>query len=158
MTNYVHHNNMKELILVVFSFLLVLFASMVNMEQNGCAVLSTRYSLSDDTHSKEIVGDVQPDILYDQDVVTLLTTYSCQNDDVMPCRMNQLVHQLRVFASRLQLRCQLVVLLLKKLTRFLSEYLTTLINHISQFYSSVNLCCWQYAADCYVFAFRQIVI
>ena len=100
----------------------------------------------------------QTDKLYDDDILTLLITYDTENDDVLPFRVNSWSRQLRVLTSRIQLRSQHYVLLVKKLTRLLSVHLTTLLNHISQFYSSIHSLCWQYAADCYVFALRQIII
>lgn len=137
---------MKSLFLLITCTLLMLLASVERMGDSVCSAQTTS------------INDMQEDMLYDDDEVTLLSTYTCQHDDVVPRRINSWGAQLRVLTSRIQWRCQLAILLVKKLTHLLSAYLTTLINHISQFYSSIHSLCWQYAADCYVFAYRQILI
>ena len=150
---------MKSFVLIISSLLLMLLAPMDKLVGEDCAAMLTDGCLTEKYEQTNFVDYVQSDdILYDQDAVTLLTTYQCGNDDIVPCRINQWGQQLRTFASRLQFRHHSMLLQVKKMTHFLSVYLTTLINHISQYYSSLHSLCWQYAADCYVFAFRQIII
>ena len=155
---------MKGLILIVSCLLLMLIAPTIYLGWTGSAVQSIACcrvesvsaatgSVSDDS---SMCSD--SDILYDTNAVTLLSTFDSENDDVIPFRMNSWRYQIRTFSSRLQIRYQAVLLLVKKLIHWQSVYLTTLINHISQYYSSIYLFCWQYAADCYVFALRQIII
>lgn len=150
---------MRTLGLIISFLLLVSLFPTHQFDWESYVVQSTENNLSnrdyqtDDSYDRQQAG-----VLYDNDELTLLTTYECENDDIIPCRMNQWGQQLRVFASRLQLRFQSIVLQIKRIIHILSVYLTTLINHISQFCSSAYLFCWQYAADCYVFAFRQIII
>ena len=163
---------MKSLLLVISCLLLVLLTPMDKLESDSCAVrlaescqaeactpIAAADQASSDMNCEDDSSCHAPtDKLYDDDVLTLLITYDAENDDVVPFRMNSWGHQLRVLTSRIQLRSQHYILLVKKLTRLLSVHLTTLVNHISQFYSSIHSLCWQYAADCYVFAFRQIII
>ena len=149
---------MKGLILVLSCLLLFLLIPMNGLVGDGCTGDS---ALSCLTEGEKVMGDgddMQTDILYNDDVLTLLTTYDCQNDDVVPCRLNRLARQLRVMSSRVQMRCHRYSLMVKKLTTLLSVYFSTLINHIIQSYSTLKLVCWQYSSDCYVFAFRQILI
>ena len=131
--------------------MLVLLSPLERVDADASYLSSDKTQM--DSHDEEVA-----DILYDDDAVTLLTTFNCQNDDVVPCRLNRLGRQLRVMTSKVLFKFHSMVLLVKKLALLLSVHLTTLINHISQFYSTLKLVCWQYAADCYVFAFRQIII
>ena len=150
---------MRGLILIISSLLLMLLTPMDKLMGEQYAVNSLENCRVEGNNS---INDSQvihsDDVLYDGDVVTLLTTYDFGNDDVVPRRVNQWGQQFRLFTTRLQFRYHSLVLQVKKMTRLLANYLTTLINHISQFYSSLHSLCWQYAADCYVFAFRQIII
>ena len=150
---------MRGLVLIISSLLLLLLTPMDKWMGEQCAVNLSGDCLTEGNSSLRDSQDMHSeDVLYDGDVVTLLTTYDCGNDDVVPRRVNQWGQQLRLFVARLQFRCHSLVLQVKKMTRLLSSYLTTLINHISQFYSLLHSLCWQYAVDCYVFAFRQIII
>lgn len=143
---------MKGLFLLISCCILMLLSSLERVDRDASAYLP-----SDEMQigSQE---EETADVLYDDDTVTLLTTFNYQNDDVVPCRLNRLGRQLRVMTSRVQFRFHSMVLLVKRLALLLSVHLTTLINHISQSYSTLKLVCWQYAADCYVFAIRQIII
>lgn len=113
-----------------------------------------------------LVGDVatqEPDVcclteegqLVNEDVVT---ADDMLYDDVVPCRQNRLAQRLRTMSWRIQFRILNERLVVKRITSLLSVYYSILVNHISQSYSTLKLLCWQYSVDCYVFAFRQILI
>ena len=120
-----------------------------------CSAEGTTLSVED---AKEYESGEDNEVVYDDDAITLLTTYHCQNDNGVPCRLNRWGRQLRVMSARMQIQWLSHVSLVKKITHLLSVYLTTLIHRISQFYSTLKPVCWQYSADCYVFAIRQILI
>ena len=155
---------MKDLILIVSCLLLMLIAPMNyfggmsgDIQSTECCVTEGGFVDKSDV-GDDILTQQGSAVLYDDDAMTLLMTYHAGNDDVAPFRMNTWGHQLRVLSTRLQFRCQSVVLLVKRLIRLLSVHFTTLVHHITQFYSSIHSLCWQHAVDCYVFAFRQIII
>lgn len=141
---------MKSFFLIFSCLILILLCPVDKLDKADCANLS-----GDDV---EAVCDAQEDILYDDDAITLLTTYDCQHDDVIPMRLNRWGRQLRVMTSRIQLQCNSHISMVKKITRLLSAYLTTLVHHNSQSYSTLKPLCWQYSVDYYVFAYRQIII
>ena len=149
---------MKGLILMLSCLLLILLIPMNGLVGDSCTGDAASSHLMEEEKVMYDGGNTQTDLLYNDDVLTLLTTYDCQNDDVVPCRLNRLAHQLRVMSSRVQIRCHRYSLMVKKLTTLLSVYFSTLINHITQSYSTLKLVCWQYSSDCYVFAYRQILI
>ena len=103
-------------------------------------------------------SDADTDVLYDGDEMALLDMYQLQNDDLVPFRINQASRQLRILTSRVQCRCHTLLLLVKRLAQQLSHHLSTLVTHFATSYSTLKPLSWQYAADCYVFAFRQIII
>ena len=142
---------MRILFLIISCFVLVFLCPVDALDKADRAALAEE-CVGTACESQDI------DVIYDDDAITLLTTYDCQNDDVVPCRLNRWGRQLRVMTSRVQSHCHNRVLLVKKLIRLLSVHLTTLVHHISQSYSTLRTLCWQYAVDCYVFAFRQIII
>lgn len=166
---------MKNLLLIFSCLLLVFLFPMEKLEGVNCGAKemvdnemnlgagnsgNSNHSVCDAELSSDVLycaeGDV--DVVYDDDVITLLNTYNSPNDDVIPTCLNQWGRQLRILTSRLQFRYLSITLQVKRLTHLMSIYLTTLINHISQSYSTLKQPCWQYASDCYVFAFRQIII
>ena len=146
------NRNMRGIFLFLFCFLFMLVFPLEKVETGESIVLVAEI-LQTEAEEEET-----RDVLYDDDAVTLLSTFSFQHDDGIPSRFNNGGRQLRVLNARVQLRSHALTTLVKRLTLLLSVHLTTLINHISQFYSSVKLLCWHHAADCYVFAFRQIII
>lgn len=149
---------MKGIILIFSCLLLILLIPMKGLVAESCASDSVTFHMAEGEGLISDGSDTQTDILYDDNVLTLLTTYDCQNDDVVPCRLNRLAQQLRVMTSRIQLRLSHHILAVKRVVSLLSAYYSNLLNHISQGYSTLKLLCWQYSVDCYVFAFRQILI
>lgn len=149
---------MKSLVLIISCLLLMLLAPIKQLGTDAYAVQYVSSMQAEEVNQNPTHQQTQEDAIYDNDVVTLLSTYDCGNNDFIPCRINQWGQQLRMLTLRFQLRQYSLVLLVKQQTHLLAAHLTTLINHISQFYSSIHSLCWQYAADCYVFAFRQILI
>ena len=142
-----------RILLFIFSCVLLMHLFPVEKwDAIACAAQTSENTMA------ELKSDDASDILYDEDTRTLLSTILNQSDDVIPSRLNQWEVQLRVLSSRLQHRSHRIVLMVKRFILCMSDYLTTLINHITQFYSTLKLFGWQYAADCYVFAFRQIII
>lgn len=142
---------MKNLFLVISCLFLTILFHVEEQERTANV----------DIQAAEVINtDVDQDdyVLYDDDVITLLTTYDCQNDDVVPCRMNQWGRHIRVLISRIQHQNHRTVLIVKRLTHLLSVYLSTLVHHNSQFYSTFKSICWQFPSDCYVYAIRQIII
>ena len=90
--------------------------------------------------------------------IVAIKAMSSRTGDIMPHDTYSLARHIRVLTTRVQFRYQNTVILLKKFLKTLSSYLTTLINHISLSYTSIKFPSWQYATDCYVFAFRHIII
>lgn len=152
---------MKNLLLIMTCLLFVFLYPAEKLGGEGYAdknrVNSEMNTPGNDSFAEEIGQDAE-DMLYDENAINLLATYNSPNDDVIPTRLNRWSGQLRVLTSRLQWRCHSITVEVKRLTHLLSIYLTTLINHTSQSYSTLKQLCWQYAVDCYVFAFRQIII
>ena len=142
---------MKGLFLIISCFMLMLLSPLERVDMDAPVRMAENSLMG-------IEAEENTDVLYNDDTVTLLTTFSSLSDDVIPCRLNRLGRQLRVMSSRIQIRCNTLISVVKRLALLLSVHLTTLLNHISQFYSSIKPFCWQYAVDCYVFAFRQIII
>ena len=143
---------MRILLLIFSSILLMHLLPIEKLDVTACAVQASEQSMM------EFDNDNSSGVVYDEDMQTLLSTISNQADDVASNRLNQWEIQLRILTSRIQYRSHKLILMIKRLILCLSDYLTTLINHITQFYSTLKFIGWQYAADCYVFAFRQIII
>ena len=139
---------MRFILLLLTSIFLIQFSTHESAEQDDYASSSIEsiHNLSADENAQQAQHDF------------LLAEDDRPETPMVRCNLHSMLMHMRVMNSRIQWRSNANVLIAKKLVRTMATMLAMQTNHEAQTFNSLRRTNWQYAADCYVFAFRQILI
>ena len=149
---------MKHFLFITFCLLLSCLGSISQLDKAFDVQIQEEDSLLSAVGQSEQSADFSHDQSDSTGEIIALSAGEPQAGDFMYHDTHSLARHIRVLSTRIQFRYQASVILLKKFLKTLSNHLTTLINHISLSYTTIKFPSWQYATDCYVFAFRHIII
>ena len=135
---------MKTILLTIVSLFLSFFFL---VDQSGKAQAAT--------FSAEVLPELHSSA---EEEISAPSLENFRSDLVSAPGANTANWQVRPFHSRQPYRPLPHSHQVRKRTKMLSDHLTTLINHITLNYTTIRIPCWQYASDCYVFAYRHILI
>ena len=142
---------MITFLLSLFCFLLL--GPVTSPDMNHCADLIMQNVIPDEKESPLLKNASQP-----QDEVCAHIPDNSLSIYAWAYGKQVGTHQLRHLSSRLQLRQNPHGLHTNKAIQRLLLYLTTLINHITQSFTTLKIVNWQRSSDFYVFAYRHILI
>ena len=139
---------MKRILL----FISLLFALIIPMEKWGevnAATPSTEIFFHQDTfsHTDKDYNEGITSILIDSPTAVIMS------DGTHP-----LLAQQRQLSTRSQIRLFSQQLLVRNTLKALSQYLTTLTQHITRTYTTLKIQSRQYSVDNYVYAYRHIIL